>query len=482
MVFWDNESRLVQHLCHSFVISDDTGYSDRIFIDDEDSIEETDQGYHINQRLLTGVGILWVKHTHSITKKELDQKVRDIENASKCKPHTRENIVKLVDETPSVFETAFQFTKKELCRKNCPPSLLTEQISQLYLEEFPFFQFSKFSAFPSDEIRSLSVTIIFDESKTFLNVTAVYSIRIFELIGLSLYLYHRKRLGLPLSDPVDNFMIYIADENGEIDRDFPALDRSDYLKKFRFSHLGLVRVESTNKLIEQQDPIQCVVISYKLGDYPVEEKTITISRAAVEIQMIEVLSLAIRKKGLIPCESYILSEFHDSLNPIAHNRFLSEFSHYSFWFLKQGKSDDHELIPNTSGQENYYDSTIPHGFEHFEAYWLNKKGEPLTQISISEVQITFKPLIIDSKQTQRSKLRLHLTLPKTEFLSRSSVVRCGVLARPPSVIGRKGFYITAIKGSEKKNYEFEAENSIVTKIIQSLSNTSMNISKYSVQK
>ena len=470
MAFWDSEARLVQHVCHSFVISDDTGYSDRVFIDDEDSIEETDQGYHINQRILTGVGILWVKHTHSITKKEMDQKIKDIEKASKFRPHTQENIVKLVDEPPSVLETPIQFVKKDLFRRNCSRSLLTEQISELHLEEAPFLQYSKFYAFPSDEIRSLSVTIIFDEIQHFLNVTAIYSIRIFELIGLSLYLYHSKHLGLPISGSIDDFMLYIADENGEIDRDFPALDRSDYLKKFRFSHLGLVRAESTDQLVVQHDTVQCIVISYKLGDYPVEEKTITIPRTAVEIQMIEVLSLAIRKKGLIPCESYILSEFHDSLIPIAHNRLLSEFSHNSFWFFKQGKSDEHELVMNNSEHESYYDSSIPHGFEHYEAYWLNKKGEPITQILISEVQITFKPLIVDSKQTQRSKLRLHLTLPKTEFVSRSSVLRCGILARSPSVIGRKGFYITAIKGNEKKMYEFEAENSIVSKIIQSLSN------------
>ena len=482
MAFWDNESRLVQHVCHSFVISDDTGYSDRIFIDDEDSIEETDQGYSINQRLLTGVGILWVKHTHSITKMEMDKKVKDIENASKFRSHTKENVVKLAEKTPSVLETPIQFVKKELFRRDCSRSLLTQQISQLSLEETPFLQFSKFSAFPSDEIRSLSVTVIVDEFKDFINITAVYSIRIFELIGLSLYIYHSKNLGLPITGSIDDFMLYIADENGEVDRDFPALDRSDYLKKFRFSHLGLVRVESNIPYVEKQAPSQCIMISYKLGDYPVEEKTITIPRTAVEIQMIEVLSLAIRKKGLIPCESYILSEYQDGLNSIAHNRLLSEFSNKSFWFFKQGKYDEQEIVINNSEQENYYDSTILHGFEHYEAYWLNKKGEPITQILISEEQITFKPLIIDSKQTQRSKLRLHLTLPKTEFVNRNSVLRCGALARSPSVIGRKGFYITAIKGNEKKLYEFEAENSIVTKIVQSLSNTSKDILKYNVLK
>ena len=471
MAFWDNESRLVKHICHSFVISDDTGYSDRIFIDDEDSIEETDQGYHINQRSMTGVGIMWVKHTHSITKTQLDQSIKDIENAAKSRSRQCVNIIKLTDSKHSPSFTSINFSKKVISHQKPFPSLLTRQISQLATEELPYFQFSKFDAKTTKDRRTSSVTIIFDESKKFLQVTANLNIRIFELIGLSLYLYHNNSIGKSITGSVDDFKLYIADENGDIDRDFPALDPSDFLKKFRFSHLGLVRVERNEPLKPQKDndDKECVVIYYKLGDYPVEEKTITISRAAIDIQMIEVLSLAIRKKGLTPSESYILSDCGNSLSPILHNRLLSEFTNKKFWFLKLERSSESELFSNTTKHDKYFDHTIPQAFEHYEAYWLNKKSEPITQILINENQITFKPLILDSKQIQKSKFRLHPTLPKTESIDRNSVLRCEKMSRSPSIEGRKTFIIVALKGNEKKMYEFEAESLTVANIIESLS-------------
>ena len=471
MAFWDNELRLVQHLCHSFVISDDTGYSDRIFIDDEDSIEETDQGYHINQRSLTGIGIMWVKHTHSIIKTELDQSIKEIENASKCRSRHCDNIIKLTEGKQSSCFANLNFSKKVVNRHNPIASLLTQQISQLAIDNLPYFQFSKFDANVTKDKRTSSVTIIFEESKKFLQVTATLNIRIFELIGLSLYLYHCNNLGKPIIGSVDDFKLYIADENGDIDQDFPALDHSNFLQKFRFSHLGLVRVD--NKEIQRQEKIndhkECVIIYYKLGDYPVEEKTITIPRAAIDIQMIEVLSLAIRKKGLRPSDSYILSDSDNYFCPILHNRYLSEFVNKKFWFLKQERSSVSEVFFNTSEDDRYFDPAIPQAFEHYEAYWLNKKSEPITQILINDNQITFKPLILDSKQIHKSKFKIHPTLPKTESFDRNSVLRCEMMSRLPSIEGRKTFVILALKGNEKKIYEFEAESSTVSNIIKSLS-------------
>ncbi|KAI6647811.1 Target of rapamycin complex 2 subunit MAPKAP1-like [Oopsacas minuta] len=474
MAFWDNEARLVQHICHSFVISDDTGYADRIFIDDEDSIEETDQGYHINQRSLTGLGIMWIKHTHSITKKEMDQTIKDIENAAKWRPKNSEKIVKLVNDMIPLNDLSLQFPKKVVFHHNPSLSLLSKQISQLSIEELPFFEYSKFNAINSNDRRSLSVTIIFDACKTFVDVTANINTRIFDLIGLSLYLYHKGDLGLPIDGSVGDFKLYIADENGDIDRDFPSLSPTDYLKKFRFSHLGLVRVECPPEKSNPECDKQCVVIFYKLGDYPIEEKTITMPRPAIDIQMIEVLSLAIRKKGLVPCDSYILSEYNDCFNPISHFSLLSDFKHNNFWLLKQDRSNELEVLSNTTDTHVYFDSTIPHAFEHYEAVWLNKKGEPITQILISEIQITFKPLILDSKQLHKSKFRIHPTLPKTEVIARNSILRCDTLVRQASTSGRKSFYILAMKGNEKKMYEFEADNGIVSTIIEILSNNAKN--------
>lgn len=49
--------------------------------------------------------------------------------------------------------------------------------------------------------------------------------------------------------PVNNYGLYITEEDGEVDRDFPNLDPRENIAKFGFVCLGLV---------EHTDPSKCV--------------------------------------------------------------------------------------------------------------------------------------------------------------------------------------------------------------------------------
>lgn len=475
MSFWDSESRLAQHLCHSFVVSDDTGYADRIFLDNEDLIDESDQSYHINQRNITGFGSFSLNHTHSIIKMELDRTVIDIAKDVQMHSLHNEKIVKLLNQGIPAVASSLVFTKKRISKFKTNISLLSQQLSTISHTDIPFSQFAKFDGRNSNDKRSLSVTIIFEDTTQILKVLARINIRVFELIGLSLYLYNDQKLGKPLGGSVEQYKLYIADENGEIDKDFPPLCESDFFQKFGFSHLGLLRVEVPSDLLNSEDlPKECVLIRYKLGDYPIEEKKITMPRPSNQMQIIEVLSLALNKKGLTPSEEYILSESSDHC-PIAHTSYLMNFPKKIFWLLKQDRTAELDRFSRRDQSGGYFGSNIPQIFDPFEAHWLNKKGEPLTQITISDTQITFKPLSLDHKQNQKTKFKLHLTLPKVEVLSTSSVQKCELSSRSPSMQGSKIFCILATKGLDRKIYEFEAESKISYKLIANLTKVCPNL-------
>lgn len=46
-----------------------------------------------------------------------------------------------------------------------------------------------------------------------------------------------------LRDTIDNYCLMIAEEDGEVDDDFPALDNKEAISKFGFSTLALVEKE-----------------------------------------------------------------------------------------------------------------------------------------------------------------------------------------------------------------------------------------------
>lgn len=45
--------------------------------------------------------------------------------------------------------------------------------------------------------------------------------------------------------PVTNYGLYITEEDGEVDRDFPCLDAKEVVAKFGFTCLGLVEHKNT---------------------------------------------------------------------------------------------------------------------------------------------------------------------------------------------------------------------------------------------
>jgi len=64
--------------------------------------------------------------------------------------------------------------------------------------------------------------------------------RVHELIGLSCYKYTLENREPRLAPPVENSSLFMCEEDGSVDWDFPSLDSSDLLSKYGFTVLAVV--------------------------------------------------------------------------------------------------------------------------------------------------------------------------------------------------------------------------------------------------
>lgn len=118
------------------------------------------------------------------------------------------------------------------------------------------------------------LTMLPEEERNYpLNVCCVATARIQELIGLILLKFSTDYSGDYSFKPVTNYGLYITEEDGEVDRDFPQLDIKECVAKFGFTCLGLV---------EHKEEAEKVVKSELDLDSPVESKKRTTSTSKAD--------------------------------------------------------------------------------------------------------------------------------------------------------------------------------------------------------
>eukprot|EP00731_Ephydatia_muelleri_P001332 Em0001g1332a len=89
---------------------------------------------------------------------------------------------------------------------------------------------------------------------------------------------------------VEKYAVMIAEEDGEIDTDLPALEREDRVSKFGFKYLGIV--QENDKKADSKVKHITVKVHYEQGGFS------TILVDTMDVEMSEILSKVIRKRRL----------------------------------------------------------------------------------------------------------------------------------------------------------------------------------------
>lgn len=115
------------------------------------------------------------------------------------------------------------------------------------MEKFPdnpFKDYARFDARVGDRRRTRCYEIILhivppEKRGKPMQVVIFTNAKVRDLIGLTCWLYTNDERESKL-DSISKYCLRIAEDNGEIDSDFPSLNPSDIIEKYEFRTLALV--------------------------------------------------------------------------------------------------------------------------------------------------------------------------------------------------------------------------------------------------
>ncbi|XP_039178841.1 target of rapamycin complex 2 subunit MAPKAP1 isoform X1 [Crotalus tigris] len=278
MAFLDNPAIILAHIRQSHVTSDDTGMCEMVLIDQDVDLERfhpasangddssegssgngEPQGYVYSQSVdITSSWDFGIRR-RSNTAQRLERLRKERQNQIKCKnvQWKERNI------TCSAEELSLLFDKKNFKVKpaHAPakPSVLSVRLEQCPLQlNNPFNEYSKFDGkghIGTTATKIIDVYLPFHASQEKLQPMTVVTIanaKVQDLIGLICWQFTSEGREPKLNDNVNAYCLHIAEDDGEVDTDFPPLDCNEPIHKFGFSTLALVEKYSSPGLVAKQ--------------------------------------------------------------------------------------------------------------------------------------------------------------------------------------------------------------------------------------
>lgn len=273
----DNPTIILAHIRQSHVTSDDTGMCEMVLIDHDVDLEKyhpssvpgdsgTDtqgssgesQGYVYSQSVdITSSWDFGIRR-RSNTAQRLERLRKERQNQIKCKnvQWKERNTSHSVEELSSLFEKKNFKAKTSNSSKQ---SILSVRLEQCPLQlNNPFNEYSKFDGkghVGTTATKKIDVYLSMQTSQDKLlpmTVVTIANAKVHDLIGLICWQYTSEGREPKLNENVDAYCLHIAEDDGEVDTDFPPLDSNEPMHKFGFSTLALVEKYSSPGLAAKQ--------------------------------------------------------------------------------------------------------------------------------------------------------------------------------------------------------------------------------------
>ncbi|XP_044029735.1 target of rapamycin complex 2 subunit MAPKAP1 isoform X3 [Siniperca chuatsi] len=315
MAFLDNPAIILAHIRQSHVTSDDTGMCEMVLIDQDVDLEKcqlalvpgsscgsTGSGslseggssvtdshacdlsqsmditsswdFGIRRRSNTGLQ-QDSREKPGAAAQRLERLRKERQNQIKCK-----NIQwKERTSSQSVEDLGSLFEKRDF--KDRPRTTGTKSTLSLRLEQCPqqlnnpFNEYSKFDGkMAQEKVHPMTVVTIANA-------------RVQDLIGLICWQYTSEGREPKLNENVNAYCLHIAEDDGEVDTDFPPLDSNEPIHKFGFSTLALVEKYSSPGLASRQSLFVRINAAHGFSLIPVD---------SLKVTMKEILQKALKKR------------------------------------------------------------------------------------------------------------------------------------------------------------------------------------------
>ncbi|XP_053398792.1 target of rapamycin complex 2 subunit MAPKAP1-like isoform X2 [Mercenaria mercenaria] len=381
MAMMDNKEFLISHIRNSFLTSDDTGMFEMIIdVDDheqhrnglasdsgmESSDNELSHSYDILPDMDFGA-----HRRRSNTAQRLERMKKQKRNQSKVKniPWKDTNLQYYAEEKGHLFE------KKDLSPLKWSDtsliSRLSEQLdSSASMGENPFIEYAKFDGKASVGVSTKKIdiflTMVPPEDRPYpMTVVVIATAKIQDLVGLICWQYTIEMREPPLQENTDLYCLHIAEDDGEVDTDFPSLDSKEPVSKFGFTKLALVQKDvpaNTNK----PSVIVTVNVPHRgFNKFQVE---------SMNIPMREILDKVLKRRKIKvrPGQSYNLEKQVEPGLPVDLDANLSSMDTLEFCLVREHSSRGDFVESDDNKSSNMAESLTSHQYKSYIVNMVHK--------------------------------------------------------------------------------------------------------------
>ncbi|XP_078686684.1 target of rapamycin complex 2 subunit MAPKAP1-like isoform X1 [Branchiostoma floridae x Branchiostoma belcheri] len=494
MAFIEDPAFVLSYLRQAFITSDDTGMSEMVLVDEDiehwDSIKQEREGTpktrstsekpqnleygDISQSFdITASSLDWGIRRRTNTAQRLEKLKKERQNQVRCRNvQWKEKSIDM-----SAEEMAGMFEKKDLSEKKSAAapqktSVLAEQLEQSpVLTNNPFIEFSKFDGkghvgSTATKRVDIFLTMTTGKERNFpLTVVVLATARVQDLIGLICWQYTNEAKEPKLIENVEAYCLHIAEDDGEVDTDFPALDAKEPFAKFGFTTLALVEKPKDK---EQQSEIMLVTVNVPHSGF---------SRIQVEslgLTMKEILHRALkRRKGRVDPSGpdYVLEKQSQPGVCVDLDSTLESMNTMEFCLVRQhrphgrAKRKAHgtrgEVEEETEVNRNMSEMEASLSSLHYKSYRVNMFTKLRTS-TIIQLGVSGEKIEIDPLTQHKSTAAKFLSKQKPVSYDADLVAACEVT---DDKHGRETFRLTYQSGSDFKHHDFEASSSVASEVV-----------------
>lgn len=472
MAMMDNKGFLISHIRNSFITSDDTGMCEMIIDLEEDKHKNefgSDSGMESSENELShSYDILpdmdfGAHRRRSNTAQRLERLKKEKHIQSKVKQITwkdRNTIKELTEDKAQMFEKKDLSPVRTHTRSSFTMSRLSEQLdSSASMGENPFLEYAKFDGKASVGVATKKIDIYLTMANPAdrpypMTVVVIASAKIHELIGLICWQYTVEMREPPLQETIDLYCLHIAEDDGEVDTDFPSLDNKEPVLKFGFTKLALVEKDIPQHLNKSVAIVTVNIPNRGFNKFQIENMNISLKDVLQKV-------LKRRKIKVRPGQSYNLEKQNEPGVSVDLETSLSSMDTLEFCLVREHSSRGDSMNLEDTNTSTLADSLTSHQYKSYIVSMVHRlRTNTEVQLGVSGEKVEIDPIA--------GKSSTRLFRQKAVTCDADSIASCDIIEEKDT--GKAVFRLLYFSGHDYKHHDFEADTSVCQEIVHKINN------------
>ncbi|KAI8779304.1 target of rapamycin complex 2 subunit MAPKAP1 [Biomphalaria glabrata] len=376
-------------------------------------------------------------------------------------PNVAENIEQMNNSVTS------ENNENEKNKKKRAVSILSQQLVEHDSHgSNPFFKYAKFDGRTAGGLptKKLDIFLTFvppDQQAYPMTILATANAKAQEVVGLTCWQYTEEGRKPDLqtvaghidpNDFVNKFSLHMAEDDGEIDTDFPPIVPTDPVSKYGFTKFALV----ANAPVQPKSALVTINIPNRgFNKFQVDSLTVTMRELMEKV-------IKKRKMKIRPGLNYTLEKAGKSEigKPVDLDAMLSSMNCLEFYLVRENSSRG-DVESNGEEDQKMAESLMSHQYKSFIVSMVHKlRTNTEVQLGISGDKIEIDP--VSGKGTAK------LFRQKPVTYDADCVAACDITETKSN--GRAVFRLTYLNGADYKQHYFETDQTMATEIVEKVNN------------